>query len=68
MARLPDVCSLPSGSSFVFAIFVVSLVTSKGIRLLTHAFAVPTLAFIVYLPTFFFFDFLAICVCRLLLW
>jgi hypothetical protein len=68
MARLPAVCSLPSGSSFVFAIFIVSLVTSKGIRLLTHAFAVPTLAFIFYLPTFFFFDFLAICVCRLLLW
>lgn len=68
MARFPSICSLPSGAAFAFAVFTVALITSKGIRLVTHAFAIPTLAFVFYLPTFFFFDVLAICFCRLLLW
>jgi hypothetical protein len=53
--------------SYVFGVFFVSILGSKLLHLWTHFFTVPTTAFILYLPTFFLFDLLAICLARLLL-
>ncbi|KAF4965725.1 hypothetical protein FSARC_6508 [Fusarium sarcochroum] len=53
--------------SFVFGVYFVSVLGSKLLHLWTHFFTVPTSAFILYLPTFFLFDILAICLARLLL-
>ena len=68
LRRLLSACIPQSGRSFVFGVFAVALITAKGIRLVTHAFAVPILALLFFLPTFLFFDFLSLCICRLLLW
>lgn len=65
---LPAIFVPQTGNALVFSVFVVSLFASKGIRLVTHAIAIPPIALVFYLPTFLFFDFLAICVSRLLLW
>ncbi|CAJ0542597.1 Ff.00g001580.m01.CDS01 [Fusarium sp. VM40] len=53
--------------SYVFGVFFVSILGSKLLHLWTHFFTVPLTAFILYLPTFFLFDLLAICIGRLLL-
>lgn len=53
--------------SFVFGVFFVSVISSKLLHLWTHFSTVPTSAFILYLPTFFLFDLIAICIARLLL-
>ncbi|KAM5344176.1 hypothetical protein ACJ41O_012713 [Fusarium nematophilum] len=53
--------------SFVFGAFFVSVISSKLVHLYNHVATVPLEAFILYLPTFFLFDFLAICIARLLL-
>ncbi|KAF4992690.1 hypothetical protein FGRMN_7003 [Fusarium graminum] len=53
--------------SYVFGLFFVSILGSKLLHLWTHFFTVPVSAFILYLPTFFLFDILAICVARILL-
>ncbi|KAF4470969.1 hypothetical protein FALBO_2110 [Fusarium albosuccineum] len=53
--------------SFVFGVFFVSVIASKLLHLWTHFSTVPTSAFILYLPTFFLFDLIAICIARLLL-
>ncbi|KAF5022192.1 hypothetical protein F66182_5779 [Fusarium sp. NRRL 66182] len=53
--------------SFVFGVFFVSLLGSKLLHLWTHFLTVPTSAFILYLPTFFLSDLLAVCIARLLL-
>lgn len=50
-----------------FTSFCSSLIFTKFITLGTHFHAVPFLAFVFYLPTFFLFDFIAICFLRFLL-
>ncbi|KAF4975747.1 hypothetical protein FZEAL_7524 [Fusarium zealandicum] len=52
--------------SFPFGLFFVSVLASKLLHLYTHFSTVPTGAFILYLPTFFLFDFVAVCIARLL--
>ncbi|EWG48824.1 hypothetical protein FVEG_08486 [Fusarium verticillioides 7600] len=53
--------------SYVFGVFFVSVIASKLLHLWTHFFTVPAAAFFLYLPTFFLFDLLAICIARLFL-
>jgi hypothetical protein len=53
--------------SYVFGICFVSIVASKAVHLWAHFFTIPASSFVLYLPTFFIFDFLAICLVRLLL-
>ncbi|KAK7394032.1 hypothetical protein QQX98_013187 [Neonectria punicea] len=52
---------------FLFSAFSVSVLCSKLVHLVTYASTIPATAFIVYLPTFFLADFLAICFLRVLL-
>ncbi|VUC29325.1 unnamed protein product [Clonostachys rosea] len=51
----------------IFTSFCSSLIFTKLITLGTHFHAVPFLAFVFYLPTFFLLDFIAICLLRFLL-
>jgi hypothetical protein len=53
--------------SYVFGVFFVSILGSKLLHLWTHFFTVPASAFFLYLPTFFLFDLLTICIGRMLL-
>lgn len=53
---------------FLFAAFSVAVVGAKIGHLVAHVSTVPHGAFALYLPTFFFLDFLAICAVRLLLY
>ena len=54
-----------SAVSFLFSIFVVSLLSTKLLTLGSHFTSISLLSFILYLPTFFLLDVLAICVVRL---
>lgn len=58
---------LGSPIPFLFSSFTVAILASKTVHLVAHFPTVPLSAFILYLPTFFFFDVLAIFVLRLLL-
>jgi hypothetical protein len=60
--------ALPSILPFIFSVFCIAVAASKLIRLVTHAAAVPVLAFVFYFPTFLLYDLLVICLARLLLW
>ncbi|KAK0387249.1 hypothetical protein NLU13_5562 [Sarocladium strictum] len=60
-------CGFLFSIPYVFGIYFVSIIASKLLHLFTHLFTVPLPAFLLYLPTFFIFDFLAICIVRLLL-
>ncbi|KAJ4117535.1 hypothetical protein NW768_010898 [Fusarium equiseti] len=53
--------------SYVFGVFFTSILASKLLHLYTHFFTVPASNFFLYLPTFFLFDILTICIGRLLL-
>ncbi|UZP38545.1 hypothetical protein NXS19_006361 [Fusarium pseudograminearum] len=53
--------------SYVFGVFFISILGSKLLHLWTHFFTVPASAFFLYLPTFFLFDLLTICIGRMLL-
>ncbi|KAM0331414.1 hypothetical protein ACHAQA_003087 [Verticillium albo-atrum] len=58
---------LGSPAPFLFSSFTVALLASKLVHLLAHFATIPIAAFVAYLPTFLFFDLLAILVLRLLL-
>lgn len=53
--------------SYIFGICFVSIVASKVLHLWAHFFTIPASSFVLYLPTFFIFDFIAVCLVRLLL-
>jgi hypothetical protein len=53
--------------SYIFGICFVSIVASKALHLWAHFFTIPASSFILYFPTFFIFDFIAICLVRVLL-
>ncbi|KAM0275120.1 hypothetical protein ACHAQH_007524 [Verticillium albo-atrum] len=58
---------LGSPAPFLFSSFTVAILASKAVHLIAHFATVPLSAFIIYLPTFLFYDLLAVFVLRLLL-
>lgn len=53
--------------SFLFSAFSCALLSAKLVHLANYATTIPPTSFLLYLPTFFLPDFIAICIARLFL-
>lgn len=64
---LSIVMSLQKSTSFLFALFFISVTTTKVLHLALHLGTIPLAAFFLYLPTFFIPDVILLIITRLLL-